>query len=80
MKRILTTMLLTVVSAAAFAFQCPTDMSKIDEALAGDTGLSDEKLSEVRELRKEGEELHEQGKHQESVDALAEAKKILGIE
>ena len=80
MKKILSTMMLTLVSTAAFAFQCPTDMSAIDEALAGNPDLSEEKLSEVRELRQEGENLHKEGKHQESVDALAEAKKILGIE
>jgi len=80
MKKVLSTMVLTLVSAAAFAFQCPTDMSAIDEALAGNPDLSEEKLSEVRELRQEGENLHKEGKHQESVDALAEAKKILGIE
>lgn len=80
MKKFLSVMVLTLVSAVAFASQCPTDMAKIDEALAGSPDLSEEQMAQVKELRKEGEQLHEEGKHQESVDTLGEAKAILGIE
>ncbi len=67
------------LSAPAFAFQCPSEMAKIDEALQT-AELSEEQQQQVQELRAEGERLHEEGKHQESVDTLAQAKEILGIE
>ena len=34
---------------------------------------------EVKALRAEGERLHKEGKHTESMKALAEAKKLLGV-
>lgn len=80
MKRLLSLMILTLASTAVFAFQCPTDMAAIDEHLAGNPELTEEQMSKVEELREKGETLHEEGKHQESVDTLAEAKEILGIE
>jgi hypothetical protein len=68
-------------SGAAFAFQCPADMKKIDQALeARATELSEEQRAEVERLRAEGEELHQAGQHQASVDALAQAKAILGVQ
>ena len=67
------------LSAPAMAFQCPSDIAKIDQALAS-ADLTDEQKQEVMELRDEGEQLHNEGKHQEAVDTLAEAKQILGIE
>lgn len=68
------------LSGAAFAFQCPTDMKKIDEALATNPQLSSEQLAEVKRLRAEGEKLHQAGQHDESVKTLAKAKKILDID
>jgi hypothetical protein len=35
-------------------------------------------MSKVKALRDEGEKLHKEGKHTESMKALAEAKKLLG--
>ncbi|WP_429166822.1 hypothetical protein [Aeromonas rivipollensis] len=60
--------------------RCPMDMKKIDDALATNPALSAEKLAEVKQLRAEGETLHNAGKHQESVDTLAKAMAILGID
>lgn len=80
MRKTLSFIILTLASTAAFAFQCPTDVAAIDEALAGNPELTEEQMSKVEELRDQGEQLHEEGKHQESVDTLAEAKEILGIE
>ena len=54
-------------------------MKKIDEALAKNPKLTVEQMSEVKNLRAEGETLHKAGKHQESVDTLSKAMKILGI-
>ncbi|ATE62728.1 hypothetical protein CCZ27_16175 [Thauera sinica] len=68
-----------LLSAAALAFHCPADMKKIDEALSKNPSLSSEQMAEVKKLRAEGEALHDAGKHQESIDTLAKAMKILNI-
>jgi hypothetical protein len=49
-----------------------------------DAKMSTAKLSEadmlkVKNLREEGEKFHKAGKHDESMKALGEAKKMLGI-
>ena len=67
------------VSSAAFAFHCPADMKKIDEALAKSPKLSSEQMAAVKKLRADGEVSHKAGKHQESVDTLAKAMKLLGV-
>jgi hypothetical protein len=78
--KVLTLLFGLIISGSALAFHCPQDMQKIDEALAKDPQLSAEKKAEVKKLRAEGETLHKAGKHQESVDTLAKAMVILGIE
>lgn len=77
-KTALLALALSLTVAPALAFQCPADMAAIDAAITT-ASLSDADKAKVMELRAQGEELHEAGKHQESVDALAEAKKILGL-
>ncbi len=67
------------VSTSAFAMHCPLDMKKIDAALAIGPSLSADQLARVKNLRAEGETLHNAGKHQDSVDTLGEAMRILGI-
>lgn len=67
------------LSASALAFHCPADMKKIDDALAASPKVTAEQLSEVKKLRAEGETLHKAGKHQESIDTLGKAMKVLGI-
>ena len=66
-------------AATAFAFHCPKDMKEIDDALAKNPKLTEAQMKEVKDLRAKGEELHKAGKHQESLDTLAKAKKILNI-
>lgn len=66
-------------SAGALAFHCPADMKKIDAALAKSPQLTKAQMDEVKKLRAQGEQLHKAGKHQESVDTLAKAMKILKI-
>jgi len=78
MKRT-TLIVLALFSSAAFAFHCPADMRKIDDALAKNPKLSSEQMTEVKKYRADGESLHKAGKHQESVDTLAKAMKILNI-
>ncbi|MEN3352337.1 MAG: hypothetical protein V7640_495 [Betaproteobacteria bacterium] len=69
---------LALASTTAFAFHCPVDMKAIDDALPN-AKLDAKQTAEVKKLRAEGETLHKAGKHQESMDALAKAKKVLGI-
>ncbi len=68
-----------LLAGTAFAFHCPQDMAKIDAALAKNPPLSAAQLEEVKKLRADGEALHKAGKHQESVDTLAKAMKILNV-
>ena len=70
---------LALACGSASAFHCPSDMKKIDTALAKNPKLSSAQLAEVRKYRAEGESLHKAGRHQESVDTLAKAMKILNI-
>lgn len=72
--------ILAALATPAFAMHCPADMAKIDAALAEGPQLSAEQLAEVQRLRAEGEAQHEAGQHQESVDTLAKAMEILGIQ
>ena len=69
---------LALASGSALAFHCPADMKAIDEAMPK-AKLSAAQTADVKKLRAEGETLHKAGKHQESVDTLAKAKKVLGI-
>lgn len=79
--RVLTAAVVLALAAGnAFAFHCPKDMKKIDDALATKPNIAAEQLAEVKRLRAEGETLHKQGKHQESIDTLAKAMKILSIQ
>lgn len=69
-----------LAASPAFAFHCPADMAKIDEALAAGVDISDDEMAEVERLRAEGEEFHAAGDHNASVEVLAQAMEILGIE
>ena len=71
---------LALASSTALAFHCPADMKKIDAALVTNPKLTAEQMSEVKKLRADGETLHKAGKHQESLDTLGKAMKILGVQ
>jgi hypothetical protein len=79
MKRIAFAAALALTASTAFAFHCPADMAKIDAALAKNPKLSSAQMAEVKKYRADGEALHKAGKHQDSVDTLAKAMKILDI-
>jgi hypothetical protein len=70
---------LSIASSVALANSCPTEMKKIDDALAKNPKITAEQKAEVEKLRAEGEQLHKEGKHKESVETLGKAEKILGI-
>jgi hypothetical protein len=81
MKRcVLAAALMLAFATPAFAFHCPADMAKIDAKLAESPALTAERLAEVQKLRKEGEDYHNAGNHQEAIDTLAKAMTILGIQ
>jgi len=70
---------LLFAAGTAFAFHCPVDMKAIDAALAKKPKLSEAQMKEVTKLRADGEAFHKAGKHQEAVDSLGKAMKILDI-
>ena len=70
---------LLFATGTALAFHCPKDMKAIDDAMAKNPKLTEAQAKEVKAHRAKGEELHKAGKHQESVDELAKAMKILNI-
>jgi hypothetical protein len=55
-------------------------MAKIDAALAKNPKLSAAQMADVKKLRADGEAFHKAGKHQDAVDTLAKAMKILSIQ
>lgn len=69
---------LALASGVALANSCPLEMKAIDAALSK-AKLSDAQMAEVKKLRAQGEQLHKDGKHSESMAALGKAKKMLGI-
>lgn len=68
-----------VASGLALANHCPADMKAIDAKLATKPVLSATDAANVTQLRASGEELHKAGRHEQAMQALAEARKILGI-
>ncbi len=78
MKQLVLGSVIMMFAAAAFAHGCPGEMRAIDAKLPTAT-LPAADLSKVKALREEGEKLHKEGKHSESMKALAEAKKLLGV-
>jgi len=68
-----------VVSGLAFAHNCPNEMKAIDDKLATKPVLSVTDATNVAQLRAAAEELHKAGRHDQAMEALKQAKKILGI-
>ena len=60
-------------ASPALAGHCPKDVKLIDEA------LTKQNNAEAQSLRDKGDSLHKSGKHKESLAALHEAMKTLGI-
>ena len=65
-------------SGAVLAHGCPGEMRAIDAKLSS-SALTEPQMSKVKEWRTKGEQLHKDGKHSESMAALTEAKKLLGL-
>lgn len=82
MKKLLAALVLMAFSASAWAHMCPALMSDIDQALEDEekvAQLSEDELAQVRELREQGEQYHNDGDHDQSEDVLNQAKEILGV-
>jgi len=70
---------LALAAGTAFAHNCPNEMKAIDAKLATNPKLSEADAAKVKQLRADGEAAHKAGKHDDSMKALGDAKKILGI-
>lgn len=70
---------LALASGAALAHNCPNEMKAIDAKLATSPKIAASDMDKVMKLRADGETAHKAGKHDESMKALGEAKKLLGI-
>jgi len=79
MKRTLLALALAAATGLAMAHNCPNEMKAIDAKLATHPQLSDADAAKVKQLRADGEAAHKAGKHDASMKALGDAKKILGI-
>jgi len=77
MKKLLITVL-ALSATLAYAHNCPNEMKAIDAKMSS-AKLSEADMAKVKSLREEGEKFHKAGKHDESMKALGEAKKMLGI-
>jgi hypothetical protein len=78
-KNLLVAILLASASTFALANNCPNEMKAIDAKLATNPKLSEADMTKVKQLRADGEAAHKAGKHDESMKALGDAKKLLGI-
>lgn len=72
-------LLVFMLPGFAWAHSCPSYVQLIDDSLeqSEQMGLSDEAVEEIKSLRDEGERLHEEGKHEESIAKLDEALALL---
>jgi len=78
LKHVVVFCALALASSLALAHNCPNEWKAIDAALPK-AKLDANQTAEVKKLRADGEKLHKDGKHAESMATLGKAKKILGI-
>lgn len=71
---------LIAAAAPAFASSCPVHMKEIDAYIQAHPDIDKKMLGKAKGLRSKGEAMHKAGKHDESVKALMEAKKALGMQ
>jgi len=79
MKTTLAAVVLALATGVALAHNCPNEMKAIDAKLATNPKLSESDAAKVKQLRADGEAAHKAGKHDDSMKALGEAKKVLGM-
>ena len=64
-------------SNLAHAVSCPLLIKEIDQLIEQSKQLSKEQLAEIKQLRQQGEEAHNQGDHKESEELLKQALELL---
>lgn len=75
--RFLTVMIFSLLFAGSvLASRCPSLVHQIDQQLASASYDSDTQ-AQVKALRDQGQALHQQGKHRESVEVLEQAMDVL---
>ena len=77
-KLVLACAVLGLLAGPALAHQCPSLMTKIDEAMKTTT-VDEATKAKVTELYNKGKAEHEAGDHDASEKDLGEAMKLLGI-
>jgi hypothetical protein len=70
MKQLLIGSLVMIFATTASAYGCPGEMRAIDAKMPT-ASLPAAEMSKVKALREEGEKLHKEGKHTDSMKALA---------
>jgi hypothetical protein len=68
--------LIGMLAGPALAFQCPLLLKQIQDATAGKTDAASKKAMEIAA---DGEKLHKEGKHAESVAKMDEAAKTINL-
>lgn len=77
MKTILAILMLAS-SSAVLAHNCPNVMKEIDAKMSSAQGVKPETMAKVKQLRADGERFHKEGKHDESMKSLEQARSMLG--
>jgi hypothetical protein len=77
-RSIIIASLFALTSGVAYASSCPKHMKAIDAALPK-AKLTAAQMDSVKKYRAEGEKLHKEGNHTDSMATLAKAERILGI-
>ena len=68
------------LSAQALANQCPQQLAPLDQHLEEHGSmLSAEQANEAQTLRAQAEEDHEAGRHDQALQAISKARKIIGM-
>ena len=77
LKKSLVFVSLLFLSFNAYAGDCLSLIRQIDNLLSETKQLSKDQLSEIKQLRTQGEQAHKSGDHKESEEMLKEALNLL---
>ena len=77
---VIVTIVLASLSSPALAFQCPTLITQVNDAVNNRMAGEDGAGSAARRMAKEAEALHNEGKHAESVAKIEEAAKPIRLQ
>jgi hypothetical protein len=77
MRRSLIFITAALISLPLLASNCPNEIRKIDQELQANPPSDPAFTQRVQSLRDEGQKLHDEGKHKESMEVLGEAMEML---